>query len=255
MPLTEKQAKRTNWFLDLAAFTALTILAINNRGQVDPGEIIFLFVFENLVIALAFAVFYVCFNPWHNFYLKKHGMLKNPARPRLKLPLYRTILYSLLGFGIVLCIGIIALIFFNQLTVELLLAFLKDNSYKFESLEILAGGMYFEGAVVRSLQGLFGQSYLLFFWILLCKHLLAMILTFFSHPDLKSNTFLTLSGTVGIISQTLMSPVAIFLACVVLVGLTAIYGAQTWIILVTLAVFRLLFLLLSTKTARFFTTV
>lgn len=254
MPMSIKQAQRINLILDLAAFAALALFALNNSKQTDPGEIIFLFVFENLVMALAFALFFIVFNPWHNMYLKKHGLLKNPARPRQKNPLYKIIFLSLIGFAFVLIIGSVALIFLNQLTVELLLSFLKDNAYNFKSLEILAGGMYFEGNVIRSLERLFGQSYLLFFWIMFFKHVLSLILSFFSNPKLKSNNFLTLAGTANIVSQMLMSPLSIFLACILLVALTSAYGAQTWIILVTLAVFRLLFLLLSTRTARFFKT-
>ncbi|MCE3297171.1 MAG: hypothetical protein K0R65_2885 [Crocinitomicaceae bacterium] len=255
MPLTEKQAKRTNLILDLAVFTALALFAMNTSMQADPGEIIFLFVFENLVMALAFAVFFIIFSPWHNSYLKKHRLLKNPARPRIRIPLFKAILYALLGFGIVFCISMVVLIFLNQMAVELMISFLKDNAYNFKSIEILSGGMFFDGSIIRSLQRLFGQSYVVFFWVLLFKHLLSNILVFVSHPDLKSNNFLTLAGTRAVISQTIMSPVAVFLACLLLVALSALYGAQTWIILVTLGAFRLIFLLLSISTSRFFTTV
>lgn len=252
--LNEQQAKRSNLALDLISFGSVCLLALNQRNEADPGEFIFLFVFENLLMVLAFTVFFLFFNPAHQYYLKKKGVIPEKAGKTQSGSLFSLVIYTLTGFVILAFIVFIAIIFLNQLTVELLLAFLKDNAYRFESLEILSAGMFFERPVLGAMQEFFGKNYLLFFWIFSLKHFISLVLHFFGHPDLKTKSFPALAGISTITAQILISPVSMLLACIMLVILSGIYGAQTWIILVTLAVFRLLFLLLSNRLAHFFKT-
>jgi len=41
-------------------------------GGADPGDVVFVFVFENIIMIVAFVPFYLIFYSWQNLYLQKN---------------------------------------------------------------------------------------------------------------------------------------------------------------------------------------
>lgn len=254
MMLSKENCKKINFSIEILSFISICAIFFS-KGNSDPGNVIFLFVFENLIMLLSFAVFYPLFNTWHSFYVRKESFSSSTFKPKFEFILVKfcTSLVYLAGiFGL----SFVFILFLNQLTIELLVAYLKDNSYNFKSIEILAGGgMFFEKEVVGELKALFGQNYFLFFLIFGIKYFIELILNLFSSNDLKSNKSLTFNGFIPIASKIILGPISIFIACIILVILSAIFGSQIWIVFLTLALFRLLFLFLNSKLTHFYNSI
>lgn len=243
--MNQKKGSQLGLLLDLIFLASVIILALNHTKNLDPGDYIFLFVYENLIAILSFLIFLILFYPLNKFILNKHQIdfrnwfTKNLLFQNLK---------KVIGFLISLFIIFIVIIFFNQLCVELLVAFLKDNSYHFKSIQILGeGGMFFEKSVVSELENLFQKNYSLFFMLVGVKYFISQIIDFFTLKTTESNSYELFGTLPKIVSQIILAPILIFASCIFLVILSSLFGVQTWIIFVTLAIFRLLFWIITKK--------
>ncbi|MES2588404.1 MAG: hypothetical protein V4622_05435 [Bacteroidota bacterium] len=247
MALTQKTGDRINFSLDILSFI-LVCAFLMDKGQSDPGDVIFIFVYESFIMILGFTLFFVIFNTWHTFYVRRNKSGESTNYHIKITEVFQVFSKSLIYLGILFAMSFLVIIFLNQLTVELLIAYLTDNAYHFKSIEILSqNAMYFENEIVSGLKELFGKSYSAFFWIIGIKYFIELCLDLFIHEELKTNKDLTMNGFKGIALKIILGPICMFIACIFLVILASIYGAQTWIVLLTLGIFRLLFLFLDSK--------
>ena len=234
MIISKKAAKTINLSLEIISFMVICVLLLN-KGGADPGDFIFLFVFENLVLFISFGVYFVMFNPWHSSYIRKIRGEQQSFKKSIS-----DFFSILIGAGIAWTIAFFVLVFLDQLTVELLISYLGDNAFNFKSLDILArGGMFFEDSVIQEMGDLFQANYKLFFWIYGFKYFINLVVNLMAEQNLKTDENLTINGIFSIAVTAIIGPVFMFLVCVILVLLAAIFGPQTWIIWFTLITFKL----------------
>jgi hypothetical protein len=247
MALSETNGKRINFGIDVVSFIVVCAVLMNVGKSADPGDIIFVFVYESTIMALVFALFFLIFNTYE--YIKKNqnnSILKN---------IFKCLYISIFASFAMVLVASFFILLLNQITVELLVGFLKENAFQFKSIEILStSGVYLEAETMNRLELLFGKSYSLFFYLLGIKYFINLLVNYFS-SSAKNNDLKTFAGMYETISQIIISPIVMFIACIILVILAEIFGPQTWIVFVCLAIFRLLFMYTFSKLSNFIKTI
>ncbi|TNE53814.1 MAG: hypothetical protein EP338_09805 [Bacteroidetes bacterium] len=237
--LSARQAGGLRVLVDFTAIGAF-FLASNLNHRVDPGDFIFLFVFENLIFFLVFFLFYLTFGAGYNYVLnyRKKGWKK----------FLKDYFNSLLGVLVLGLGGYVLVILMNQITVELLVAYLQDNHFQFQSIEILsAGGVFLEDEVVAGMQRLFGRSYQSFFWIMGINAFISMLLFTLAHPEFGKSQKAVMDNARDLFIKVLLSPALMLICCMLIPLLALIFGAQLWLLILILGLFRLLYLWASKK--------
>lgn len=247
------QKKRSRWWntsIDWISFALICALMIYG-GNADPGDVVFIYVFENIIMIIAFVPFYLVFSTWHHFYLQKN----NPAiiigkkykgfMGAMEHALLALIILVFVFAGYVLVVFIL-----DQISVELMVAYFQNNQYNYSSIELLArSGMFFEPSVINGMQSIMQINYGLIFLLIGLRYFGELILDFFK-SDYKTNESAALDGAWSIGVHVVAGPVSIFLAMIILASLSAAFGNQTWITISTLVFFRLLFNWMSNKMIR-----
>lgn len=241
--MNERLGNRINFGIDLISFL-IVCFVLTNFSKADPGDAIFVFVFESTIMLLSFSVFYIIFNTAKLTYLKR-----NESRKILLIQHFFKDLFTSIVTIIGILIGsFLVVLLLNQLTVELLVAFLKDNAFRFQSIEILnTSGVYLESETIARLENLFGKNYMICFWFIGIKYFVNLLINFFTKRSNSETGIFHFTGLIETMSQIIISPIAMLISCIILVILASIFGAQTWIIFVTLGVFRLIFMLFFAK--------
>lgn len=236
--MTENVGKRINFGIDMISFIAITAILVN-FGKADPGDVIFVFVYESTIMAMVFALFFIIFNTFE--YIKENKGISLLNR------FFKGMYTSIFASFTVLLVASFFILLLNQITIEFLVAFLKDNAYQFKSIEILStSGIYLEGETIHKLEQLFGKSYALIFYIIGIKYFINLLINYVSKSN-KSKEIRKFAGLYETVSQIIISPIAMLLSCLILVILASIFGPQTWIVFVVLGIFRLLFMFFFSK--------
>lgn len=234
-----------NWIIELIFISVISLVSFTGKG-VDAGEFIFLFVFENTLILVSFLAFVIIVWPIQRFL--KGGVQLNQVVSFL--------LLFLKSIGGILVYGFIALIlvlFLNQLTVELLVGYMQHSSFQSESIRILSeNGLYLEESVTAKLAMHFGKSYGLVFWVIFLRYFIQQVLDFFIQKRNWDVDF-TFNLLVPVSLKIILSPIFMFIACIILVVLHSFFGPQPVVLVVSLLTFRLLFNFVNQKLTTYFT--
>jgi hypothetical protein len=235
LTLQKKTGERINVGIESLSFIALCFYFFKD-GNSDPGDVLFLFIYESSIMLVSYAIFFLIFNTWLQ--------LKQKAFQAKQIAAFiQSFLTSLFGLGGLLLVSFIGILFLNQLTLELLIGYLQDNEYEFKTIQVLSeSGLYLESETRQAMEQVMGKKYSFFFYFIGFKYLIVLIVDFFSRTDLKTNSFASFSGLKETAIQIVISPISMFLACILLVILTAIWGTQYWIVFACLISFRLLFM-------------
>jgi len=143
-----------------------------------------------------------------------------------------------------------ALLFINQLTIELLIAYLKNNEYFFKSIELLANNEIFLEQI-DDFEQIFGMKFFVIFLIMAIRYFLMLCVQLFFNPQFKTHTSVSMLGLYKLVSNLFMAPISMFIAMVCLVVLTTIIGKATWIVLLSLGIFKFLFSFFSNRLSLF----
>jgi len=248
---TNRKSRWWNTSIDWFAFLLVIALLIFT-GDADPGDVVFVFVFENIIMIVAFIPFYLIFYSWHNLYLQKHQPEKNSGR------VYKGIsgaleLSVLAAIALIFIFGGYLLVVFllDQISVELMVAFFQGNNYHFETIDLLAqSGMFFEPSVISGMKEILNINYGLIFLILGLRYFGELVYDLFANSNYKNNKSATLNGAWSIATHAIVGPVSILIAMILLVVLTSSVGNQAWIPFAVLIFFRLIFNWMSNKIIR-----
>lgn len=251
--MEKNQKKKSRWVnsgIDWISFVLVCALMIFTGGT-DPGDVVFIFVFENILMIAAFVPFYIIFSTWHHFYLQKHnpaiivGKKYQGIGGAMELMLLSLIILIFVFAGHLLVVFIL-----DQISVELMVAFFSGANYSYATIELLShSGVFIESSVRSGLQEIVQVNYGLIFLIIWLRYFGELTLDFFK-GNYQTNESAALNGAWSIGIHALAGPLSIFIAMVVLVSLTAALGNQTWIPLLVLFLFRLLFNWMSNKMIR-----
>lgn len=249
-PEKKKRSRFWNTSIDWVSFALICALMIYG-GNADPGDVVFIYVFENIIMIIAFIPFYLIFSTWHHFYLQKN----NPdiiVGKKYK-GFFGALEHTLLALIILIFVfagHLIVVFILDQISVELMVAYFTDNHYNYASINLLAqSGMFFETTVIEGMQSIMQINYLFIFLLIGARYFGELILDFFK-SDYKNNESATLDGAWSIGVHVIAGPLSIFLSMILLVILTSAAGNQTWITILTLVIFRLLFNWMSNKMIR-----
>ncbi len=241
--LSEINGKRINFGIDIISFIVVCAVLMNLGKSADPGDIIFVFVYESTIMALVFALFFLIFNTYE--YIKKN---KNST---ILKSIFKGLYISIFASFSMVLVASFFILLLNQITVELLVGFLKENAFQFKSIEVLStSGVYLEAETMNRLELLFGKSYSLFFYIIGIKYFVNLLVNFFSQTKVSKGS-ISIVGLYETVSQIILSPIVMFISCIILVILAEIFGPQTWIVFVCLGFFRLLFMYTFSKLSNF----
>ena len=230
-------------FVDLLSFLLVLVLLIW-FGDTDPGDVVFLFVFENVIMMLAFAVFFIIFSPVTTLLREKHkSMLENSEKFRFGIgKFFSNMGVSLIYLVVYLAFYAIGIIILDQIMVEFMVGYFDDNNYTFESLKILGkGGVFIEASVTEPMQQLIGLNVGVVVLILGGRYLIELIYNLFHNKLYLKDESAEMNGVLKIAAHAILGPVTLLISLIGMVILTAIFGQQTWIVIVMLIVFRLLF--------------
>jgi uncharacterized membrane protein YecN with MAPEG domain len=231
--LSESNGRRINIGIDITSFIAVCSVLMS-IGKADPGDIIFVFVYESTIMVIVFLLFFILFNTFEFAKENKHLFILKS--------IFKGFSLSLIAACSMLLVSFFFILLLNQITVELLVGFLKENEFQFKSIEVLSSsGVYLESETMLRLEALFGKSYSMVFYILGIKYFANLLVNYFSTKKTSKSTF-AFVGLYETASQIIISPIVMFISCVILVILAEIFGPQTWIVFLCLAIFRLLFL-------------
>lgn len=245
--LSENNSKRINFGIDIISFIVVCAVLLNVGKSADPGDILFVFVYESTIMIVAFTIYFLIFNTWDFVKSNKNNSWVSSLFKGIYVSIYSVISTAVISFLFILLL--------NQITIELLVGFLKENAFQFKSIDILSeSGVYLETETMRKLELLFGKSYSLFFYILGIKYFANLLVNYFSKPSV-SKGILSFAGLYETASQIILSPIIMFITCIILVILAEIFGPQTWIVFVCLAIFRLLFMYTFSKFSNFLKTI
>jgi uncharacterized membrane protein YecN with MAPEG domain len=247
MNIPETTGKKINFGIDITSFIIICSLLLN-FGKADPGDIIFVFVYESTIMVLVFALFFILF---HTFESMKFDSNKHH---NIIVRFFGCLTLSTIMMLIALVASFIIILFLNQLTVEFLVGFLKNSDFHFKSIEILnSNGVYLTSETRSKMEILFGKSYNLFFWIIGVKYFVNLTVNYFSQAKdtIAKDGTATFSGLLETAIQIIISPIVMLITCIILVILAEIFGPQTWIVFVCLGIFRLLFMYSFSKFSNF----
>lgn len=241
----KKAKNRLVILFDLIVFTVVVALLFK-YSDANPGDWVFLFVFENVIMMFSFAIFFLIFSPVTTLLRQKHFGVKLGEKNHLSVKGFFNLLgVSVLFLALYLAGYALVIVILDQIMVELVVGFFSDNDYTFESLKILGeGGVFFEAPVVDQMQELIGINLNWLFVILGARYFIEMTIDLFRERKFLEEEESELMGVFKIIGHAVLGPISLFIAFVPMVILTAIYGPQPWIVILTLILFRLLFNLL-----------
>ena len=238
---------KQNFFLQFMDWLSLLLVCfiLSNFGKTDPGEFIFLLAYENLLMLFVFCLFGIIAYPLHKKFL--NNKLPELESPKLKGSDFFAIL---IGLSIFFVFGFFILLFLNQLTIELIIAYLGDNGYHFASMDVLNSNKVF-WELREDFEMIFHKNFSTIILFFGGRYLLLLLLNLIFHPNFKSNANLSILGIYRLISNAILAPISMFIAMILLVILTAIFGNVAWIVLFCLAFFKLIYSILSSKTSNF----
>lgn len=220
-------------------------------GSADPGDVVFIYVFENIIMIVAFVPFYLIFSTWHHFYLQKNnpdiiiGKKYKGFSGAMEHALLALIILVFVFAGYVLVVFIL-----DQISVELMVAYFKDNNYNYASIDLLAqSGMFFESSVISGMQSIMQLNYGFIFLLIGLRYFVELIHDFFK-SDYQNDESAALNGAWSIGAHVIAGPLSILLAMILLAALSSALGNQTWITIATLIFFRLIFNWMSNKMIR-----
>lgn len=232
---------------DVVVFAAMMIYFLNSKVA-DPGDYVFLIVYENTMMLISFAIFFLVS---HSFFNKSYS---NFGRVYLKKDFnsiikgFTTSIVAIVTF--VVSAGIIILIL-NQLTIELLVAYLKDNGYKYQSIFVLdSHGLFLKSETLAAMKELFGKNYTFFFWAMGIQFFISYFIHFFTLAKNSKKEEDIDPAFWDVAIQILLSPICIFIVCIVLVILSSIFGTQFWIVSTTLILYKIIFTLTKNKLSK-----
>lgn len=254
MESTKTAKPKSRWWntsIDWFTFLLVVALLIYN-GNADPGDVVFVFVFENIIMIAAFVPFYLIFYSWHNLYLQKNHPEKNSGRiykgisGALELSVLALIALIFIFGGYLLVVFLL-----DQISVELIVAFFQGNNYQFATIDLLAqSGMFFESNVVSGMQEILNVNYGLIFLIIGLRYFGELVYDLFANDNYKNNKSATLNGAWSIAVHAIVGPISILIAMILLAILTSAIGNQSWIPFAVLIFFRLIFNWMSNKIIR-----
>ncbi|MBI2257851.1 MAG: hypothetical protein HYU67_03020 [Flavobacteriia bacterium] len=237
-----KQIRKSKLFYTL--FDSLSLLALllimQNFKSADPGEFIFLFAYESQFILISFFIVLFVLLPIQKSILKKKGNLVSshniiPNNEELKKHLFYFI-----GFIALFFVLYLIFLFLNQLSIEMIISYTKDNGYIFNSLEILN-----QNTVFVELSDQLGDylnlniNYLVAFFVL--KHIVLFLIQILFNPYFKKDASMLYKQFYTVGTSAILSPLSMFFAMLFLVICSSIFGAQKWIPLLSIVVFQLIF--------------
>lgn len=239
----EKSKKWFIFFFDLFYMTALGLYIVF-QSNTDPGDIIFLYVFENVYMIVGLIFFVLTVLPFFRLIRVKHLRLSGKTLSENDKSSFLNFYgYLLLFSAVILVVGGLIVVLLDQIAIEFLVEYLGDNGYSFQSIEILSKDyLFFEKEVFEPMSRLLNLDYGLLLLIIGGRYFLELVLNYASNKNFLKVESMTLiyNGIGNILAHVLIGPILVLICMIVLVIFTAIFGTQEWIVIAAVISFRLL---------------
>jgi hypothetical protein len=236
-PDIHKKEKRKSALIDWVVFGAILVAWVLFESN-DPGELVFLLVFENACMLLAMILFIGTFGAWDMLQtdIKRDGWKGSwylvPIAPFL------TILVFIFQLG-----GVFLAIFLvNQIAIEFLIAYMCENGFcQYETLNALSKGFYLESSVIKEIWSNHGIGISTMTAIFVLRYYREIALGVLKAKGEDNKLEVSLYYFFRIVGSSGATAIGILIACLLWVILHEIIGDAAWIMWPVLILFRLLY--------------
>ncbi len=219
-----------------AGFVYYLIFHVN----LDPGDVVIIYVFENIFMLAGYVCFSFIFMPWAKTYYKKR--VSKVERFQEK-SFFKTYLSELVTNTMLICVGLVIgaifIVLFDQILIEFAVGYFTDNGFVFKSLQILGQeGLFFQPTIINPLMEHLQIDLVVLFLIIGTRYFIEFTIDLFAgqkHKTLSGG----FKGMFAVASHVLFGPIVMLFCMLLLVLLSSIWGPQSWMVALILILFRL----------------